>query len=188
MTVTIPDLSHDFINCFQWDTMELIYRTYKACMQNVMSDCQEHTWDFFYRRIYGPLWDSATIALYLKGIWHDHGLDDNRHNLSHAISVLNFLDDPPALNNVEYLDYLKKSHLEDLEALVEEKCEKRQKMVSKFSWEANRIPLKILLLALRIWMLILHLLWILMKNLRRRSLLWSDIFGRLLTYCLLRNL
>ena len=120
MTVTIPDLSIDFSECFQWDTMELICRTYKSCIQDFMTDRQEHTRDFFYRRINGPLWSSATLSLYLKGIWHDHGLDDNQHNLSHSISVLNFLDDPPASNNAEYLDYLKKSHLEDLEALVEE--------------------------------------------------------------------
>lgn len=128
MSVTIPDLSRDFVECFQWETMELICRTYKSCIQDFMTDRQEHTRDFFYRRINGPLWSSATLALYLKGIWHDHGLDDNRHNLSHSISVLNFLADPPASNNAEYLDYLKKSHLEDLEALVEEASDKRQKI------------------------------------------------------------
>ena len=128
MTVTVPDLSQDFVECFQWDTMELICRTYKSCMQDFMSDRQEHTRDFFYRRINGPLWSSAILALYLKGIWHDHGLDDNRHNLSHSISVLNFLADPPTSDNAECLDYLKKSHLEDLEALVEEATEKRQKI------------------------------------------------------------
>ena len=40
---------------------------------------------------------------------------------------MNILADPPTLNNAKYLDYLKKSHLEDLEALVEETSEKQQK-------------------------------------------------------------
>ena len=47
MTVKIPDLSRDFVECFQWDTMELICRTYKSCMQDFMNDRQEHTRDFF---------------------------------------------------------------------------------------------------------------------------------------------
>ena len=128
MTVTIPDISEDFADCFQWDTMELICRTYKSCIQDFMSDRQEQTRDYFFRRLNGPKWSSATLSLFLKGIWHDDGLDDNRHNLSHSISVLNFLADPPASNNAEYLEYLRKSHLEDLEALVEEATEKRQKI------------------------------------------------------------
>lgn len=128
MSVTIPELSQDFADCFQWDTMELICRTYKSCIQDFMNDRQEQTRDYFFRRLNGPKWSSATLSLFLKGIWHDDGLDDNRHNLSHSISILNFLADPPASNNAEYLEYLKKSHLEDLEALVEEASEKRQKI------------------------------------------------------------
>ena len=128
MTVTTPDLSEDFVDCFQWETMELICRTYKSCIQDFMSDRQEQTRDYFFRRLNGPKWSSATLSLFLKGIWHDDGLDDNRHNLSHSISVLNFLADPPTSNNAEYLEYLRKSHLEDLEALVEEATEKRQKI------------------------------------------------------------
>ena len=46
MTVTVPNLSIDFAKCFHWDTMELICRTYKSCIQDFMTDREEQTRDF----------------------------------------------------------------------------------------------------------------------------------------------
>ena len=126
--VEVPDLAERFLVCWETSEFESVVRDYKNSVSDFCKERTQDTRDYFFRSIAESVWSNATYTLFLKGINHDRGMDEQAHNLSHAISILNFLPEDRSKNNEEYMKYLAQLGVENMEINVEEEKEKRQKI------------------------------------------------------------
>ena len=126
--VEVPDLAERFLICWETSEFESVIRDYKNSVADFCKERTQDTRDYFFRSIAETVWSNATYTLFLNGINHDRSMDEQEHNLSHDISIINFLPEDRSKKNEEYMKYLRQLGVENMEINVEEEKDKRQKI------------------------------------------------------------
>ena len=126
--IVLPQLSKQFVQCFSSSKTENV-RTFKGFMKDWMRDRSHNNRDYFIKNISKLLMNHATCTMLLQCSFHLTSLDDDKAELDHSISMLNFL--PVSQESSEYQSYCATTRGEELDEVMEECPEKKVKKNTK---------------------------------------------------------
>ena len=126
--VVLPTFRPQFLQCFVQSSVQEASRYALMAMQQHDSERSSNSRDYLLRQLTPLHWNQTTVTLFLQALFHTAPFEENKNILKSKISFLTFLPHPPEANSPDLQKYLLDNHVEQMQILVGESNENKQKM------------------------------------------------------------
>lgn len=126
--VTLPTFRPTFLQCFQQSSAQEASRFALMAMQQHDAERSANSRDYLLRQITPLHWNQTTVTLFLQALFHTAPFEENKLILKSKISFLTFLPHPPESQSPDLQKYLQDNHVEQMQILVGESNENKQKL------------------------------------------------------------
>jgi len=124
----LPTLRKEFLQCFSQSSQQEATRYASLAMTEHDIDRSSNSRDYLLRLVTELPWNQATMTLFLNVLFHTAPFDDAKESLKGNISFYTFLPAPTQSASQELKDYLRASHVEQMQVVVGESNENKQKL------------------------------------------------------------
>jgi len=124
----LPTLRKEFLQCFSQSSQQEATRYASLAMTEHDIDRSSTSRDYLLRLVTELPWNQATMTLFLNALFHTAPFDDAKESLKGNISFYTFLPAPTQSASQELKDYLRASHVEQMQVVVGESNENKQKL------------------------------------------------------------
>jgi len=126
--MVLPTFRPQFLQCFTQSSAQEASRYALMAMQQHDSERSANSRDYLLRQLTPLHWNQTTVTLFLQALFHTAPFEENKNILKSKISFLTFLPHPPESQSPDLQKYLLDNHVEQMQILVGESNENKQKL------------------------------------------------------------